>query len=197
VSECTEHSVSSLSLLPAETSGRHARTHTRARAHTLSAGCEVASIRQHSQSHRGSLTIPAQSRHDLVNCIRVIETSCTIPWMGDQATTMSVPSVQSDPPNSYDVFFFFFQFTEPSGRTRPWGWTEMNTRSKKSFLGVECGRGVRLTTLQPSVSLLSRQCGILNISQPYKPSQPITGIALLYFVYFYSKFSFAVLKLHK
>jgi hypothetical protein len=31
------------------------------------------------------------------------------------------------------------------------------------------GRRVRLTTLPPSVSGLSRQCGILNISQTYRP----------------------------
>jgi hypothetical protein len=29
------------------------------------------------------------------------------------------------------------------------------------------------------VSRLSRQCGILNISQPYRPTRPVTGIALL------------------
>jgi hypothetical protein len=38
---------------------------------------------------------------------------------------------------------------------------------------------VELTTLPPSISRLSRQCGILNISQPYRPTLPFTGIALL------------------
>jgi hypothetical protein len=39
-----------------------------------------------------------------------------------------------------------------------------------------------LRTLPPSVSRLSKQCGILNISQPYRPPQPVTGIALLYYL---------------
>jgi hypothetical protein len=36
-----------------------------------------------------------------------------------------------------------------------------------------------LTTLQPYVSRLSRQYGILNVSQPFKPPRPVPRIALL------------------
>jgi hypothetical protein len=48
------------------------------------------------------------------------------------------------------------------------------------FLGVKCGRCVGLTILSPPVSRLSRQYGNINISQPYRPPRPVTGIALLY-----------------
>jgi hypothetical protein len=48
---------------------------------------------------------------------------------------------------------------------------------------VKCGLFVGLTTLPPSVSRLSRQCGILNISQPYRPPQPVKRIAFLFLFY--------------
>jgi hypothetical protein len=51
------------------------------------------------------------------------------------------------------------------------------------FLGCKV-RPVRgADNLTPSMSRLSRQCGILNISQPHRLPQPVTGIALLSLLY--------------
>jgi hypothetical protein len=49
---------------------------------------------------------------------------------------------------------------------------------------------VGLTSLPAYVSRLSRQCGIFNISQAYRPPRPVTGIAMLYFYISYSVFYF-------
>jgi hypothetical protein len=49
------------------------------------------------------------------------------------------------------------------------------------FLGSKVRWVLRADNLTASMSRLSRHCGILNISQPYRPSRPVTGIAFLFY----------------
>jgi hypothetical protein len=72
---------------------------------------------------------------------------------------------------------FFFNLPNPFSRTKSW-----------VLFKLECVRGVKLTTLPPCVILLSRYCGILNISQPYRPPRPVTGINLLDFTVPFTQF---------
>jgi hypothetical protein len=55
---------------------------------------------------------------------------------------------------------------------------------QESSWGVKGSQHIRLTILPPSVSLIvKRKCGSLDISQPYGPSWPVTGIALPFTYY--------------
>jgi hypothetical protein len=59
--------------------------------------------------------------------------------------------------------------------------TNRNTcQKKKNNVPVELSSGwrVRLKSSPQTMSWLSRQCGILNISQPYRPPWPVMRIAM-------------------
>jgi hypothetical protein len=68
-------------------------------------------------------------------------------------------------------------------------------QKNKFFWGVEHGQPERLTTSLLSVSQMSRQCGILNISQTYRPKLPHVGIE--YFVIVDDSFSKALHTIQK
>jgi hypothetical protein len=59
--------------------------------------------------------------------------------------------------------------------------TEMSTRNLPEGKGQPA---LRLTALQLYVSLLFRKCGSLDVSQSYGPTQPVTWIALPFYLTF-------------
>jgi hypothetical protein len=97
------------------------------------------------------------------------------------------PKLMGSRPNEVNEVINLFN---PSGGTSPWVTqpvAEMSPRgrNKKGSCGVELDRCIRPTTSSPSVSRLSIQCGVFNISQFYRPPRSVTGLALLIYVCIY------------
>jgi hypothetical protein len=58
--------------------------------------------------------------------------------------------------------------------------SQYHKQKEKCFWGVDHGQRIRLTTKPPSVSQMSRQCEILNISQSCCSPWPVTRITFYY-----------------
>jgi hypothetical protein len=100
-------------------------------------------------------------------------------WLRHCTTSRKVACSEPDEVNEFFSIYLILPVTLGPAFTQPL--TEMSTRSRNiMFLGSKARPVRRADNLTAICEPIAWQCGILNISQPYRSPRPVTGIALLY-----------------